>query len=173
MTKPRFQKAAEYFAQKKGTTPEALLRQIAEARPTVEGPIDYVLMDRMERFFGGETDPWGVEFDRELLEDPDLVPLATPYAEAIRMGQKETWTAEMHAARILFIINSPADLDNPIEIDCRCNRGFVYADPEIIDGWHRYLAHRFLGSERIPISFSGRVDLVEFLRGDTDECPEE
>lgn len=69
-------------------------------------------------------------------------------------------------------LNQGVVLD-PIELDCRCDRGFCYADPVILDGWHRFAAHILANIEIIEVNFGGRVDLLDYLTGKSNEKPEQ
>jgi hypothetical protein len=131
--------------------------------------IDFFLMERLEEYFGDMWDPWGVEFDRINLEDDTIEPITESYSEA---GHPDDWPLEKHAGRIRFLMTSVKDLETPIVLDSRCDHGYVYANPVMIDGWHRYFAHRALGSKKIPVAFSGLVKFADYLRGDTDERPD-
>lgn len=128
-------------------------------------------MERLEEFFGGEEDPWDAGFESDMLKDFNLEPIHRVYHDGGTIERKE-WTGKEHAGRVLAIMASPSDLETPIEIDCVCEGGRIYAVPIILDGWHRYMAHRALSLDKIPVSFGGRVDLAEYLRGDADELPE-
>ena len=137
-----------------------------------EDIIDMLLVERLEEFFGDTYDPWDSGFNQDLLEVEGLPLIDESYSETVDSGGKGSWSAEKHAGRILFLTTSEKDLEEPIVLDCKCDRGHVYPEPILIDGWHRYFAHRALGRIFIPVSFSGRVDLKEYLAGETDERPE-
>lgn len=62
---------------------------------------------------------------------------------------------------------------DPIALDCVCNNGRVYPEPLIIDGWHRFAAHVIAKAPTIRASFSGRVDLLDYLIGKRKTCPQE
>ena len=130
---------------------------------------DFFLLERLEEYFGDIWDPWNVEFDQTDLEDDTIELVHESFSEA---GHTEDWPTEKHAGRIRFLMTSMKDMGTPIVLDSRCNHGYVYAEPVMLDGWHRYFAHRALGSEKIPVAFSGRVELADYLRGDTDERPD-
>lgn len=55
---------------------------------------------------------------------------------------------------------------DPIIVDNYCDHGHIYAEPLIVDGHHRFAAHVLSGQRAIPALYSGRVDLLEYLRGD-------
>lgn len=132
--------------------------------------VDHILVQRLCEYVDYE-DPWGCGFHPKLVRH-GTDRLRRCYTDD-DMRRRTRWTPEMHAARIRFIMESQKDLASPIEMDCVCDHGHVYAQPLILDGWHRFFAHRALRSKRIPVSFSGRVDLLKYLRGDTNKKPEE
>ena len=140
---------------------------------------DHFIFARLEEFFCETVDPWGAGFKMNMVRDESIEPVPHAYSAAVdeatakqmRPGS-DLWTPELHAGRIKYLMTSEKDLETPIEIDSHCDRGHIYAEPVMIDGWHRYMAHRALRSETIPVSFSGLVSFAEYLRGDTDERPE-
>lgn len=136
--------------------------------PTNE--VDHILLVRLDEYIH-DDDPWCVGFNSKMIAEGDSVLSRCHTADDMR--RRATWTAQMHAARIRYLMATPEHLAHPLIMDCMCNRGHVYARPLILDGWHRLFAHRALQSKRVPVSFSGRVDLLEYLRGDTNEKPEE
>ena len=62
---------------------------------------------------------------------------------------------------------------DPISIDCYTNRGHVYANPVILDGWHRLAAAHLTNTARIRATFGGRLDLLRYLQGQRKTRPEE
>jgi hypothetical protein len=62
---------------------------------------------------------------------------------------------------------------DPIEIDNSCNGGRVQPLPVVIDGHHRLLGALLAGQEKIECYYSGRVDVLEYLKGECESCPEE
>lgn len=123
-------------------------------------------MDRLEEYLGVVKDPWRTHFRLEMVEDPSLEPLSTSFSQVREKGG--LWTARQHAARIRFLMNPEGaeQLLYPIEVDCYTDRGWVYPDPVVLDGWHRLMAHRALKLGEIRATFGGRVDLLNYLRGD-------
>jgi len=134
--------------------------------------VEFFLMSRLEEFFGDVEDPWQAGFDREMVESSPMISESySAFYEA--EGHALRWTGEEHAGRVRFLMTNPYELEVPIEIDCECDRGHIYAIPVLLDGWHRYMAHRLLKAETIPVSFGGRVDLAEYLRGDIHQVEED
>jgi hypothetical protein len=61
----------------------------------------------------------------------------------------------------------------PLQLDCQCSGGRVYALPVMIDGWHRFSAALLAKIERVDVQFSGRVDLLRYLQGRRKTKPPE
>jgi hypothetical protein len=84
--------------------------------------------------------------------------------------QRVAW----HLGRVHHFFNELVDgkeLD-PIEVDNRCNRGHIYPIPIIVDGNHRLIAYKLARRPTIPALYSGRVDLLEYLTGKRQRCPD-
>ena len=143
---------------------------------------DLVILARLAEYgidpkCGIAQDPWGVGFR------PDMVKAgegsqSEPYSEGSIHGmideeKMKDWDAERHAARVHYIMQSPDLLKEPIEIDCECLGSRVLNIPVVLDGWHRLHAHWLLGRKTIRVAFSGRLDLLDYLTGVTDEPPED
>lgn len=135
-------------------------------------PVHEVIVGRL-RYYNTTEDPWRCEFKLKMIdevtdEDMETLGIHQSHDELNCNVKDPRW----HAARISYLIRNPELLDEPISIDCQCAGGNVYPIPEILDGWHRLFAHVYLGRERINATFGGLVELVEYLEGKTDECPE-
>lgn len=76
-----------------------------------------------------------------------------------------------HQGRIQHFANH--GIPDPIEIDNYCGRNYVYPDPEILDGHHRFAAAVIRGDRTIIAYYGGRTDLLEWLTGDSDVLPED
>lgn len=81
-----------------------------------------------------------------------------------------------HLGRILYFINHPEEICD-IEIDNRCDGLSILAEPIIQDGNHRYLAAAWLcskglGMKKIPCRYGGRLDLLSYLTGESDDRPD-
>lgn len=136
------------------------------------------LMSRLETYFGNDWNPWSAQGPCDTPDDfYALIEQAEPVAHRFNPDQNgvfrdHEWTLLDHAGRIRHLMLDPEALEHPIEIDCKCDGGFIYSEPVILDGWHRYIAHRILGRCRIMVSFGGRIDLAEYLSGATDTIEE-
>ena len=77
--------------------------------------------------------------------------------------------------RISFFVRRLRAKDSvePIELDCFCDRHHIYPEVVVLDGHHRFCAHLLLQKRRLPVLFSGRIDVLEWLRGERRLCPEE
>ena len=132
-----------------------------------------ILLDRLVECFGAgpcdEDDIWGVGFYPSMIDEGTSLEPSCYTPDGHNAPRK--WTAETHAARIRYLMQSPEDLEAPISLDCICGGGRVYAIPVILDGWHRYFAHHALKRKTIRAGFGGRVDLLEYLTGESDERP--
>ena len=73
-----------------------------------------------------------------------------------------------------MFINRPKEIRD-IEIDNECNNGFILPQPFIVDGWHRYVAARWLYDQckltEIHCRYGGRADVLEYLQGKTNDRP--
>jgi hypothetical protein len=60
---------------------------------------------------------------------------------------------------------------DPIMVDNECRNGHIYPEPVLIDGHHRLAASHLAGVKTIPASYSGRVDLLDYLTGKRKTAP--
>jgi hypothetical protein len=54
---------------------------------------------------------------------------------------------------------------DPIEVDNECANGCIYAHPIVLDGHHRLAGSWLAKAPRIPVHYSGRVDVLNYLTG--------
>ncbi len=156
------------FLQDHGLSEEHAKRGFADT-------VDLLKMARLLEFIPEDLDPWGCDTPFTLQDveevDEDHIEDLRAY-ESHDLATSRVTDRFWHAARILWLIKNPESLEDPISVDNHCHYGNVYPLPEIMDGWHRFFAHRFLGNETIPALYSGRVDLLRYLQGKTDKLPE-
>lgn len=60
---------------------------------------------------------------------------------------------------------------DPLVIDNVCDRGHILPQAALIDGYHRLCGALLAGRSRIPISYSGRLDVLRWLCGERLCCP--
>ena len=83
----------------------------------------------------------------------------------------DEWNKRDHIERILYFIDYPEKID-AIHIDNKCVDSQIYPIPFIEDGQHRFLASAYRKEKYIPVIYSGRIDLLDYLKGDSDIKPE-
>ncbi|KKN10456.1 hypothetical protein LCGC14_1036370 [marine sediment metagenome] len=116
-------------------------------------------------------DPWAARFHPGLIGE-DTWLCEEPFTSG-SWGEIPVWEPEKHAARVRFVMQSPVLRARPIEIDCAVHGGYILAQPVVLDGWHRLHAAWALRTETILGEFGGRLDLLDYLTGATDERPED
>ena len=77
---------------------------------------------------------------------------------------------------ILYFVNHPQEIKN-IELDNESSTFDILPVPIIIDGYHRWMAARYLyelGSlHKIHCLYAGREDVLDYLKGKLDTMPQE
>jgi len=86
------------------------------------------------------------------------------------VNKSEEADKEWHIGRILYFVNNPDKID-PIMLDNDCSDYDIFPIPIITDGNHRYVATVIRNDEFIPANYSGLVDLLEYLTGESDIKP--
>lgn len=119
---------------------------------------DLILVERLHPYLEG-VDPWDIGFDPTMIR---MVPRPRKRPWDIDWG--DDWTAHDHVRRIAFFLEDPTRI-TPIMLDNVCDYGFIYAEPVLVDGWHRWFATLHLGLKTVPASYSGRLDLLRYLTG--------
>lgn len=138
---------------------------------------EFVLIDRLLVFIDKNLDPWSCdepfllrhvsEVDDSNIEDLGADKPWDPTIEDFPHSNNH-W---FHASRVLWLTKHPEYLQDPLQMDNDCFNGCIYPIPVILDGWHRFFAHRFLGMDKIPVSYSGRIDLLRYLTGKRKTAP--
>jgi hypothetical protein len=121
--------------------------------------VDLIRVDRLVGYFDLDCDPWRSGFTM------DLIKTVTGSQVDCFSKSEEDWSASDHARRIKTIAASPILLNDPIELDNDCHGGKVLPVPCVLDGWHRIYAHVALKIDTIRVHYSGRIDLLNYLRG--------
>lgn len=132
--------------------------------------VDTIRMDRLEAtcWDSVQDSPWDCDFSLDMVTPEVDSSLGSEYRPIVH------WTRDLpyHVSRVKWFMENPERI-TPIEVDNLCAGGMIYAIPTITDGWHRYIAAHLLGFSNIEVFYSGRMDLLAYLKGETDINPEE
>lgn len=137
--------------------------------------VDTIRVDRLEESLWESQpfDPWDCGFRLDMVTSEVDSSLGSEYR-----AFTWRWTAEQtaldlpyHMSRVKWFMEDPERI-TPISVDNRCSGGMIYPIPLITDGWHRYFAAKLLGLSTIEVFYSGRLDLLAYLKGETDISPE-
>lgn len=137
---------------------------------------DIIRIDRLIEFL--PTEHWSWDKTEEINLDDisvaihDAVPeISEPYGDSWKHPVLEQKSREWHIGRIIYFINHPTEIRD-IEIDNDCFDGHILPQPIIVDGWHRYAAARWLYDQcklsKIHCRYGGRMDVLDYLQGKTD-----
>lgn len=150
---------------------------IMDFEPLEEYNGDMIRIDKLVEFL--PTEHW--EWDETGEIDLDDISIAIhealseipePYGDTWKHPVLEHRTRDWHIGRILYFIKHPDEIRD-IEIDNKCSGGYILPQPVIVDGWHRYAAARWLFDQgklfEIHCMYGGRMDVLEYLQGKTDE----
>lgn len=138
---------------------------------------DIIRIDRLIEFLPEEYWEWdesgNINLDDISIGIHEAIPeISEPYGDTWEHPVLEHKTREWHIGRIVYFINHPEEISG-IEIDNLCSGGFILPVPVIVDGWHRYAAARWLYDQEklneIHCRYGGKVDVLEYLQGKTDE----
>lgn len=142
---------------------------------------DIIRMDRLIEFLPSEHWEWDLSGKIDL-EDisvsihESLPEISEPYGDTWEFPPIERRSKDWHIGRIIYFINHPSEIKD-VEIDNDCLNGHILPQPVIVDGWHRYAAARWLYDQgklsEIHCSYGGRLDVLEYLQGKTDELLDE
>lgn len=148
--------------------------------PTEEYTGDMILTDRLYEFISdrewNDNEPIDLTSITNAIRN-NIPEQSVPYGDnkpnTIVSPKSNTW----HLGRIIYFINHPDQIKD-IEIDNVCNNFHVLLIPVITDGNHRFMAAAWLNKEhinhqKIHCLYGGRIDLLEYLTGASDTCPNE
>ena len=109
------------------------------------------------------------------MECHHLSEMAIPFGDTFKYPPKKR-TSQWHIRRILYFVNHPQEIKN-IELDNESSTFDILPVPIIIDGYHRWMAARYLyelGSlHKIHCLYAGREDVLDYLKGKLDTMPQE
>lgn len=136
---------------------------------------DIIRMDRLIQLFPTEHWSWDEtgEIDLEDISNAihESIPeISDPYGDMWNHPAMEQKTREWHIGRIIYFIKHPMEIKD-IDIDNDYFEGNI--NPEILDGWHRYAAARWLYDQgkitEIHCRYGGNLDTIKYLRGELNE----
>lgn len=140
---------------------------------------DLILINRMEKFYSflsWNEDERCIDLDDVACAIHSAVP---EQLEPFGHGDRDLIflkTREWHLGRILYFINHQDEIKD-IEIDNIYSKNYIYPYPFIIDGNHRFYAAMWLHDrgemDKIHCLYGGRQDVLDYLTGKSDICPEE
>lgn len=132
----------------------------------VDQVIDHIVMRRLVPLV--VLPDWAERLRRRDVRD--AVPVSRYIDDLDRPG-----SLEWDLGRIRFFVEEidaghPID---PVEIDNIVSHGRVAAEPDLLDGFHRFVASKIARAHTIPARYSGRVDLLDYLTGRTHQLPDD
>lgn len=142
---------------------------------------DMILIDRLVDFFPVES--WA-QNEGEVVELNDIscaihegqVEESAPFGDTWKHLCMENMPTEWRIGRVIYFINLPEEIRD-IELDNVWADDYVFPAPAIVDGNHRFMAAMWLNDQekmdKIHCRYGGRMYLLEYLTGKTDECPDE
>lgn len=129
---------------------------------------DIVIASRLWRLYHPQN-AWAATFN-------GLTPVAlqevAPIAEYLDPAHRSLDDRAWDLGRIRFFydeLGRGADLE-PIDVDNVCDGGRIYPIPIVLDGHHRLIA-AVLRRRRIRVEYGGRVDLLDYLKGQRRRPP--
>lgn len=142
---------------------------------------DMIMINRLSNLAFYNDFKWNTG-EQVTLEDISLAMLSDQPEETMPFGNEQSGTVigskptKWHIGRVLYFINHPHEIKN-IDIDNVCEGFFdILPIPLITDGNHRFLAAIWLHSqgkmEKVHCRYGGRTDLLDYLTGSSDYCPE-
>lgn len=138
--------------------------------------LDDIRIDRLAEFFPVERWSWGGKRGFDLNDITKAVQMSVseisdPYGDEWNHPVLEEKPLDWHIGRVVYFIKHPYEIKG-IEIDNKCSNGSILPIPVIVDGWHRYIAARWLYKqgqiEKVSCLYGGRMDVLAYLKGETD-----
>lgn len=140
-----------------------------------------ILTERLSEFFPVDSWQWndGEVVTLDMISDAinkswELE--SEPFGDTYKSLCQKTKSTEWHIRRILYFIFHPQEIKD-IDIDNVCYEGYIFPAPTIVDGNHRFMAAMWLNNHgkmnKVHCTYGGRLDVLDYLTGETDICPEE
>lgn len=142
---------------------------------------DMILIDRLSEFYPVNSWSWN---EGEVVELDDIACAiheghpeeSEPFGDTWKHPCMENKSTEWHIGRILYFIKHPEEIRD-IEVDNLYSGDYIFPVPSIIDGNHRFMAAMWLQDQgkmsKVHCRYGGRMDLLDYLVGKTDICPDE
>ena len=142
---------------------------------------DMILINRLSEFYPVESWAWN---DDEVVELGDIscaihngqAEESEPFGDTWKHLCMESKSTAWHIGRVIYFINHPEEIRD-IEIDNLWSDRYIFPVPVIVDGNHRFLAAMWLHDQgrldEVHCRYGGRTDLLDYLIGKTDQCPDE
>jgi len=142
---------------------------------------DMILIDRLSEFYPVNSWSWN---DGEVIELDDIACAihegqpeeSEPFGDNWKHPCMESKSTEWHIGRILYFIKNPDEIKD-IEVDNLYSGDYIFPVPSIIDGNHRFMAAMWLQDQgkmsKVHCRYGGRMDLLDYMVGKTDVCPDE
>lgn len=150
-------------------------------KPLEEYHGDIIRLDRLIKFIPKEHWEWDesgkIDLDDISIARHDgVIEIPDPYGDTWKHPVLQYRDRDWHIGRILYFINHQNEIRD-LEIDNECNGRYILPQPVIVDGHHRYAAARWLFDQgklfEIHCRYGGRMDILDYLQGKTDEIPDE
>lgn len=97
---------------------------------------------------------------------------ASPFGDTWKHPVKEAKTKDYHIARIIYFMDHPDEIKD-VEVDNPCIDGGILPGCAIVDGHHRLAAAIILNLDYIDVNYGGREDVLKYISGEIDICPDE
>lgn len=133
---------------------------------------DWVIVKRLVKLY----DPRNRAFPREThpalnsaLLTPAYLNQVRPQLEHVDYDQR---SSNYHVGRVRYFVDRlrSGEAVEAIELDAYCS-GMYIGGPIVVDGHHRLMAHWILRKRRIQVSFSGRLNVLKYLKGNRRTPP--
>lgn len=142
---------------------------------------DMILIDRLSEFYPVNSWVWN-KGEIVTLDDITLAILneqpeeSEPFGDHWKHPCMNSKSTRWHIGRILYFIRHPDEIKD-IDIDNLYDGDYIFPVPLIIDGNHRFMAsmwlHRQGNINKVHCRYGGRLDLLDYLTGASDICPDE
>lgn len=142
---------------------------------------DYILIERILEFYPDDSCSWNqnevvLQSDLDIAIQQGQIDEPEPFGDNWKHPCLENKSTKWHIGRVLYFINHPDEIRD-IEIDNLYSGSYIFPVPKIIDGNHRFMAASWLYNHgkmnKVHCRYGGRLDLLEYLTGQTNECPED